>query len=217
MKRALIFANGEIQDGPMVRQAFASAPNPIVIAADGGARIALSFDFRIHTVIGDFDSLSPQEINALVAEGVAFQHHPPEKDFTDLELALYYASDIGVNWIRIVGGTGGRLDQTLANVYLLAMPILANRDVRMVAGKQEIRLLYPGEHKVTGVRGDTLSLIPLDQTVAGITTEDLLYPLMDEALIFGTSRGISNVLEGDAARITFQEGLLLLVHTIGRV
>ena len=200
----------------MVRRAFASASNPIVIAADGGARVAQNFAFRIHTVIGDLDSLSPQEIDTLVAEGAEFQRHPPEKDFTDLELALHYASEIGIDWMRIIGGTGGRLDQTLANVYLLAMPILANRDVRVVAGKQEIRLLYPGEHFVSGASGDTLSLIPLGKHVVGITTEDLLYPLVDETLVLGASRGISNILGGDTARITFQEGMLLLAHTIGR-
>jgi len=199
----------------MVRRAFASAPNPIVIAADGGARIARSFDFQINAVIGDFDSLSRQEINALMSEGVELQRHPPEKDYTDLELALYHASEIGVNWIRIIGGTGGRVDQTLANVYLLAMPYLSNCDVRMVAGRQEIRLLYPGSCLVDGTPGDTLSLLPLDGHAAGITTENLLYPLQDDTLIFGSSRGISNVLQGDAARITFEEGMLLVVHTIG--
>ena len=38
---ALIFANGEFNDGPMVRRALASAtPDAMVIAADGGARLA---------------------------------------------------------------------------------------------------------------------------------------------------------------------------------
>lgn len=199
----------------MVRRAFKAAPDPIVIAADGGARIAKNFGFHINTVIGDFDSLSSEEINTLVAEGAVLLHHPPEKDFTDLELALHHICAINVEWVRIIGGTGGRLDQTLANVYLLAMPILESRDVRMVAGKQEMRLIFPGEHEVTGASGDTLSLIPVDRHAAGIVTENLLYPLMDEILVFGTSRGISNVLQNDTAYITFQEGTMLLVHTIG--
>ncbi len=39
MKHALIFANGDVNDGPMVRRALAAASEPLVLAADGGARV----------------------------------------------------------------------------------------------------------------------------------------------------------------------------------
>jgi thiamine pyrophosphokinase len=216
MTHALIFANGDIYDGPMVRRALSAAPNPLVIAADGGARIARYFGLSVDVVVGDMDSLYPEELHELAAEGVEVQRHPPEKDATDLELALYYAGESGAEWIRIVGGVGDRLDQVLANVYLLGLPVLSDRDVRLVAGKQETRLLRPGEHDLSGASGDTISLIPLGGAVRGIHTENLHYPLRDETLDFGPARGISNVMDGDSARITIGEGLLLLVHTVGR-
>jgi thiamine pyrophosphokinase len=111
---------------------------------------------------------------------------------------------------------GDRFDQTLSNVYLMALPILRDCDVRMVAGKQETWLIGAGEHTIEGQGGDTVSLIPLNGTVRGVKTDGLYYPLRDEDLIFGPARGVSNVLNGDRASVSVREGVLLVVHTIGR-
>ena len=85
------------------------------------------------------DSLSVEELDQLVAAGADIRLHPLEKDYTDLELAFYHARELSATWIRLIGGIGDRLDQTLANVHLLTQPMLADCDVRLVAGKQEAR------------------------------------------------------------------------------
>lgn len=216
MKQALLFANGDINDGAMVRRALQAAENPQIIAADGGARVALYFDYLPHIVIGDLDSLSSAEVNSLQGQGVDVIRHPPEKDETDLELALKYAASEGIDWLRIVGGVGDRFDQTIANVYLLALPELEGRDVAFVAGKQEIFLLRAGTHSLYGEQGDTISLIPLGGAVYGVQTEGLYYPLKDETLAFGPARGVSNIMQREQAQISLREGVLLVIHTVGR-
>lgn len=210
----LIVANGDSNDGPMVRRVLAAAPDARVIAADGGARVARHFGLRVHTVIGDMDSLSAAELAAL-PEAVV-QRYPEEKNETDLELALLSAAAAGATWIRVLGGVGDRLDQTISNVYLLALPALRGRDVRLVAGKQETWLLYPGESVIDGSPGDTVSLIPLAGEARGVRTDNLYYPLHDETLAFGPARGISNVMQAERARVWLREGLLLAVHTLGK-
>lgn len=215
-RKALLFANGDRNDGPMVRRALEAADGALVVAADGGARWARAYGRRVDVVVGDMDSLSADELAALRGEGALELRHPPEKDATDLELALRFAAERDLDWIRVIGGVGDRLDQTLANLYLLGLPELRGRDVRLVAGRQEARLLLPGEHALSGAVGDTVSLIPLGGTVEGILTEGLYYPLRDEALAFGPARGVSNVMQGTAACVTFRAGTLLLVHTVGR-
>jgi thiamine pyrophosphokinase len=214
--KTLIFANGDANEGPMVQRALDSAPDAWVVAADGGARQAAHFERAVHTLIGDMDSLSGAEIDALAAGGTDVQRYREEKDETDLELALTWAAANGATWIRIVAGIGDRLDQTLSNVYLLALPILRERDVRLVAGKHEAWLLYPGEHIITGAAGDTLSLLPISGEARGIRTDKLYYPLRDETLTFGPARGISNVFQGETAGVALRDGVLLAVHTIGR-
>lgn len=216
MSHALIFANGEINDGPMVRRALQTARQPLIVAADGGARVAQHFNLNIDILVGDMDSLPPDDLDSLADAGTRILRHPPEKDATDLELSLHTVIDHDARWIRIIGGLGGRIDQTLANIYLLALPALDGRDVRMVAGAQEAYLLRPGPHTISGEQDDTISLIPLGGAVHGIRTDGLYYPLNDETLDFGPARGISNVLTDTRAHIHIGAGILLLVHTAGR-
>ena len=215
----LIFANGSLEDGPAVQQAIAAlhtAGNGLIIAADGGARHALRLGLTPHIVIGDFDSLDAAEIAPLHAAGVELIRHPAHKNETDLELALLLAVSRGASPIHVIGGVGDRLDQTLANVYLLALPTLSEHEVRLVSGAQTTWLAYPGETLIRGDAGDTLSLIPLGGPVEGITTTHLEYPLRGETLSFGPARGISNVISQPGVSIHFEHGQMLLIHTVGR-
>jgi thiamine pyrophosphokinase len=215
---ALIFANGDINDGPMVRRALdaTASAQPYIVAADGGARVALHYGYLPDIVIGDLDSLSAEEVDDLQAQGVSIDRYPAMKDETDLELALLHCANRGCEWLRVIGSLGDRFDQTLANVYLLALPALAGRDAALVAGKQELYLLQPGDHRILGASGDTVSLLPLGGAVSGIVTDGLQYPLRDETLYFGPARGVSNVMLAEEASLSTREGTLLIVHTAGR-
>jgi thiamine pyrophosphokinase len=213
---ALVFANGDACDGPMVRQSLAEFDGAWVIAADGGARQASRLGLNIQTLIGDMDSLDEQELAAFSVSVADVRRYPAEKNETDLELALLHAASTGATRIRIFSAIGDRIDQTLANVYLLALPELAGLDVRIVAGHQECWLVYPGEHVIRGAPGDTVSLIPVGSAAQGIRTENLYYSLHNETLTLGPARGISNIMQTEAARVWLQQGKLLIVHTIGR-
>ncbi len=213
--RALVFANGDLNDGIAVQSTLAVADSAQIIAADGGAQLALACGCVPDVVVGDMDSLPDDVLVDLQARGALIVRHPPEKDETDLELTLLYAVRSGAEWIRILGAVGSRIDQTLANIYLLSLDGLHDRDVRIVSGKQTFWLAEPGTHGLHGVAGDTLSLIPLTGDVTNIRTEGLDYPLRGETLRFGPARGVSNVFSGESARVTFDSGLLMVVHTIG--
>ncbi len=214
--RALIFANGDLNDGPFLRRALDAAPGALIVAADGGARLARQVGLRANTVIGDMDSLSAAELADLERAGAAIHRFPEAKNETDLELALTWAAEQGATWMRVIGGVGDRLDQTVSNVYLLALPVLKGRDVRLVVGKQEVWLLYPGESLIEGAPDDTVSLLPLGGAAQGVRTENLYYPLVNEPLLFGPARGLSNVMTADRARVWLRDGLLLVAHTQGR-
>ena len=58
-----------------------------------------------------------------------------------------------------------------------------------------------------------MSLLPLDDPVAGITTDGLRYPLRDEPLPLGSTRGLSNELTASQATVTTTRGRLLIAHT----
>lgn len=215
-RQALIFANGSTHDGPMARRALAEAPDALMVAADGGARVARDYGVSLDVIIGDMDSVGDETLARLEAQGVDILRYPAEKNETDLELALQWAAEQGIRWMRVFGAMGGRLDQTLANIYLLALPALRGCDVRLVSHNQAAWMLPPGDHTIDGAKGDTVSLIPVGGPVSAIKTQNLHYPLKNETLTFGPARGISNVMDGELAKVSFADGLMLVVHTLGR-
>ena len=123
--RIVIFANG-VMDDPAGEAAAWIRPGDLVVAADGGSHHALDAGITPSVVIGDLDSLSDDLLRRLEAERVAFHRAPVEKDETDLELALTWAAaQPGVEEIVVLGAFGGRPDQALSNLLLLAHPSLA--------------------------------------------------------------------------------------------
>jgi thiamine pyrophosphokinase len=209
-RRAVIFANGLLGNLEAARQSL--HPGDMLIAADGGARHCVSLGLTPDYIVGDFDSLSQAELQQLQQMGAVVHQHPAHKDFTDLELALRLARDLGAEEMLVLGGLGARWDQTLANLLLPAAEAFAGAHIRLLDGSQEVFLLRQGEStQVAGTPGDTVSLIPLGGDALGVTTGGLEYPLRGETLLFGATRGVSNVLLGRAADIRLEGGLLLCV------
>jgi thiamine pyrophosphokinase len=214
--KAIIVANASIQPGRALQAALEQmSPDAPVICADGGADRAISIGLFPSLVIGDLDSIQPETLRHLEQRGVEIIRYSPRKNETDLELTLLEATARGARWIRIIGAIGDRLDQTLSNIHLLMLPDLAGRDVRLVFGSQMAWLVGPGRHPLIGQPGDTVSLVPLQGDVGGITTTGLEYPLQHETLHFGAARGVSNVLTAPEASVEVTTGVLLIIHTIG--
>jgi thiamine pyrophosphokinase len=219
--RALIVADGAPPPKDELDAAWPGWANDVglVVAADGGARVADSLGLRPDLVVGDGDSLGPDGVAALQADGVEIRIVRADKDESDTELAILAAIERGATAITVVAAFGGRLDHTLANIWLLALPALADRPAELLDATTRVTLIsaprgIPVRRVLAGGRpGDLVSLLPLDTAVVGITTERLRYPLRNETLLVGPSRGLSNVrLEADAA-VTVRLGRLLVVET----
>ncbi len=209
MPRLIIFANGllpELESAHHIIQA-----GDVLVAADGGTRHALAMGLFPEIVIGDLDSLTAEDRQQLVAKGVEIKQYPRDKDETDLELALHYAFSTGYREIRILGGLGGRLDQTLANLFLLTDPEFNGLDIRIDDGVEEAFFVCD-RCEVHGKPADILSLIPWGGEVSGICTEGLRWPLQDETLLPNKTRGISNEMTREIASLSLKSGLLLVIH-----
>ncbi|HWT83212.1 MAG TPA: thiamine diphosphokinase, partial [Candidatus Methylomirabilis sp.] len=118
--RAVIFANGEVKDLAAVQAIL--RPDDFRIAADGGMKHLSRLGLLPQLLIGDLDSISAGEVEWLVQAGIQVEHHPPAKDETDLELAVAYASQAGYREVVVIGALGGRIDQSLGNIFLLSDP-----------------------------------------------------------------------------------------------
>ncbi len=212
--RALIVANGCVAKGEMAQSLI--QPNDCIIAANGGAVIALRLGLEPQMVIGDLDSLPSDVRTRLEERGCQFLEHPARKDETDTELAIRYAVEKGAQEIVLLGAIGGRLDHTLANILLLGMPELAGIRARITAGNTDTWLIRSGEElEMHGQPGDTITLLPLGQDAVGITTTGLEWALDDDTLSFGPARGVSNVMTAETAQVALREGLLLALRIRG--
>ena len=206
----LLFANGDLETITWIRPYLASAT--AVIAADGGSRHLWRLEHLPDLVIGDMDSLPLQVRAWLAASNVPLIRHAREKDETDLELALLHAVANYEDDVLVFGAFGGRLDQTLANILLLAHPALDTRRIELLA-PHERAWLATAETKIHGEIGDTVSLIPLGGDVLVRLATGLQWILKEEVLAFGPARGVSNLMTAELANISVASGTLLCIHT----
>lgn len=211
--RALIFANGIQFDQEAVR--LFVQPGDFLIAADGGIHHLLSLGLNPDLLIGDLDSAFESEVEKVrQAQGQVIQY-PAHKDETDLELAVLAALQRGYREILVLGALGGRLDMTLANISLLMLPDLAGTEIRLEDGIEEVFLIRAGAggRLILGKPGDRVSLIPWGNAATGIRTTGLFYPLNGESLFPDRTRGISNQMTAEEAKITLESGFLVGIHT----
>ncbi|MGQ9492566.1 MAG: thiamine diphosphokinase [Anaerolineae bacterium] len=207
--RAIIVANGCIEEGENY-QSLVRADDWIV-AADGGAVIALQLGLVPRVVVGDLDSLPFEVRGQLEEHGCEFVSHPARKDETDTELAIRYALEQGADEIVLLAATGDRLDHTLANVFLLGMPQLKGKQAKIITRNTEVWLLRGGEElEIRGQPGDIVTLLPFGQDAMGIHSNGLEWALHDDTLHFGPARGVSNVMTAETARVSLREGLLVV-------
>ncbi len=208
--RVALFGNGIIQSYDRLQPWLKRCP--LVIAADGGTRHALAMGRPPDVIIGDLDSLTA-ETRSRLTEKTRLLSYPRDKDQTDLELAMAYAISQGAREVFLFGLLGGRLDQMLANVLLLTRPAWGAARLFLFGEREIAQLLRDGETAVLhGVPGQVISLLPFYPVVTGVTTEGLAWPLRDANLSLGSTKGISNEMAAEAARVWIRHGRLLVVH-----
>jgi thiamine pyrophosphokinase len=221
---AAILADGDVPSRAVLDAAWPgwAAGIELVVAADGGLRHAAPLGLGVQRWVGDGDSTSPADLEALAAAGASIRRVATDKDETDTELALLEAIDAGARSITVLGGLGGvRVDHALANVSLLLHPALERRAARLYdAAGARLSVLVAPDHlgmsvtaELEGRAGDLVSLIPLGGWAHHVETDGLRYPLDDEPLPLGKARGLSNVRLRDVARVTLGSGRLLVIET----
>jgi thiamine pyrophosphokinase len=205
---ALVFAGGEAPPEHRLEHLDRSA---FVIAADSGLDHALALGFTAAVVVGDLDSVDPTALARARADGADVEPHPAEKDETDLELALRRAVALGRRRVTVVGGGGGRHDHLLANALVLAHDDYADLELDALVGTARLAVIR-SRAALRGTPGSFVSLLPVGGTARGIRTEGLRYPLLDEELAPGTTRGVSNEFLDPVATVSLADGVLLAVQ-----
>ena len=208
MKRALIFLNGNYST-IKTPQAYV-AKDSFVICADGGTKLALRYNIVPHVIIGDLDSIDKNTKKKLESYRIKFISYPREKDYADGELAIQYAVTEGYKNLIIYGVLGDRLDHLISNINQYAL--LSKKLKLAVVEAQSITYFVYDNITISGSIGDEVSLIPMQMNCEKVMTKNLKYPLTNETLFLGSTRGVSNVMQTKVAKISVKKGVLMVVH-----
>ena len=171
-KRALLISGGHINADYTVEY-IKSKDYDIIIAIDGGLKAAENLDIIPDIVVGDFDTIDSGTLNKYAGmKEVEVIRLNPEKDLTDTQSAIERALSLGADYIEIIGGTGTRLDHTIANIHTLQMMIGRCSGAVITNENNRIRII---EDKYVIKRqeqyGKYVSFLPLTEKVQGITLE----------------------------------------------
>ena len=204
METVLIFAGG---DSPIESLADELPESELIIAADSGYDLAVQAGFAVDVLVGDLDSIQTD----VIPGHVIVERHPPDKDATDLELALAKVLVERPARIVVVGGGGGRVDHEIATAQLLCSQRWDGIDeIDWVTGRGWAHVIK-GRRIVHGDPGAIISLIPVGGPVGGVHTRGLRWELTDAAMEPGTTWGVSNEFTGPVADIRVGSGCLLAV------
>ncbi|NLD59260.1 MAG: thiamine diphosphokinase [Clostridiales bacterium] len=195
--------------GDFCARGFAPAPGDWVVAADGGLASLAQIGVSPDAVVGDFDSL------ASPPEGAEVVRLPVEKDETDMLAAIRLGLERGFRDFRLYGGTGGRLDHTVANLQLLCYLSLRGARGRLVDESCQFTAITDGELRFGAASTGVLSVFAPLGEARGVALEGLRYPLEGATLRGDYPLGVSNAFVGRPARASVASGTLLvaLPHT----
>ncbi|GGA25046.1 thiamine diphosphokinase [Paenibacillus physcomitrellae] len=207
--RVLIFAGGDII--PDFKQHIQEGD--YLIGADYGAYFLIEHGIIPDTAIGDFDSITPQQLEELqnVCREVVVVD-PLDKDLTDAELAFDIALNRQPEQIVMFGVLGSRLDHSMANIQMM-LRALQHQISSSIWDKNNFITLTGSSALVQRRQFTYVSLLPLTPEVTGITLEGFLYKLENASLRMGQSLGISNKLEKEEGTIQIESGLLLIIQS----
>lgn len=200
--RAVIIANGRINDYEKIKAYLRKDDR--IICADGGYEHALKLGAEADVLLGDMDSVKSDTVS------VKKIVYPKRKDFTDSELVVDYAVGEGFKELLLLGFTGGRADHMLTNIAMLVR--YPEIDI-MIADENSEIILGKKVNRITGKKGDIVSIIPINGDLTGVTTDRLEYPLNGETLYFGYGRGVSNVMCGEECTVIFGSGTGLIIKS----
>lgn len=184
---------------------FVPEAGDFVIAADGGYGTLTARGTDMDLVVGDFDSMGFRPDHPKVVD------LPVEKDDTDMMAAIRLGWERGYRTFRLYGGTGGRVDHTLANLQSLMW--LSTRGGRgfLIGEDWTAAAVTDGDMTFAPGHSGFLSVFCQGDRAEGVTLEGLKYPLKDAVLTCDFPLGVSNEFTGVASRVAVGKGTLLVI------
>lgn len=179
-----------------------------IICADAGWKIARAINAEADLVIGDFDTADAPDYGNVI-------RHPIEKDDTDTMLCARYALEMGFRDILIIGGLGGRIDHTIANIQTLAYIAVRGARCMISDGKTNVFAVHSDSIRVPAAPGK-LAVFAFGGRAEGVSIRGTKYEAKDILLTPDLPLGMGNDFAADHADITVREGTLIITCDLFR-
>ncbi len=190
--------------------------NAFLIAADSGVLQLLELSevgiqVSPDLLLGDMDSFDKKSAQQLF-KNAEFIPFPPEKDYTDTQLALKIAIEKGYTDIEIIGGTGGRCDHFLSNLLLFNYCSENGVSLTVCDGKNKIFYCDSG---VVDIKKDEkykyLSIIPFGAPLFGVSIKGTKYELENADVSDSMPVTVSNEIICDTCNISVKKGSFYII------
>ncbi|MFI3227050.1 MAG: thiamine diphosphokinase [Clostridia bacterium] len=181
---ALIIGGGVLCDAKKVLVKIVDYNADLIIACDSGYDNAQKLGIKPQVVVGDLDSVSSEIIDT---EIIQLQ---PEKDDTDMRVAVDLAISKQCENITILCATGGRLDHFYANMSILEYLDKQGIDAVIMDEQNVITVSKKGKTAYKNI-SKYVSIIPIDEKIV-LTTENMKYEVQNLEVFRDNMVSISN-------------------------
>ena len=185
-----------------------------LIGVDRGNLTLINQGLKPNIAVGDFDSVSADELARISVSADRVIKLPTHKDDTDLEVALTMAiREIPESEIQIWGSLGGRLDHMMTNFYLPISEQFESfcQQISLINEQNRIYYLKPGRHILK--RQPDMKYIGFLQvdTQDTLSIEQAKYPL-SASQNFKTIYA-SNEFIAEQMTVSFDYGHLIVIYS----
>lgn len=211
--KCVIISGGSPPSENLLKQQLCDAD--IIIGVDGAANLLTKSKITADIIIGDFDTAKKINVLGQQNDGAEVIRLRVDKDETDTEAAVNLAIERGAKNIIILGAMGSRLDHSLANISMLKLIHEKGAFGKILDDNTEM-FVCDTEVTLKANLGQTMSILPFSGDII-VSASGLKYPLKELALPFGTSRGVSNIIEESSVNIHVTGGYALIILTDGNL
>lgn len=199
--------------GDLLNTGIKAEKEDLIIACDAGVLYCELLEIRPHMIIGDFDSLMPEDYERVkeLYSDIPIVKLPVVKDDTDSLAAIRIGLEKGYKEFHLYAATGGLLDHTFANIQCLSF-------IKESGGKGYI---WDQDGMITMITNESISfkedmegrvsVFAYGGDAIGVDIEGLYYEIKDETLSCTFPVGVSNSFNNKKSTVSVREGTLLIM------
>ena len=184
-----------------------------VICADRGIEVLYKNGLTPNMLVGDFDSINQEVLSYYKEKGSDIVIYPPEKNYTDSEIAFEKAMNkSGIDTICLLGCTGTRMDHVIGNMGLLNKAL--DKGIKAyIRDNNNYIFLIDKSTKLKNIFGKYISFQGFREDVSDFNIEGAKYGLTSHNLLFGDPLTVSNEFVDEYMKVSFPKGKVMVIYS----